>query len=148
MKRLCEFYILHAAWMGAVLCAVPTIVWFAGVFLSVPFRQVYLLRLGLCLVVGCPIAACLNRYGVKAWLCRHRGPEGPATTVDGALVGAAIGIGSALLPSLTALIGSNHVEAAKTFIIVNYLSFVIVGAVIGAILAAIARRYVDRTAAA
>ena len=147
MKHLCDLYIRHAGWIGAIFCAVPPGVWFTTMLLSIPFRQVYLLRLGLCLAVGSPIAAYLNRYGVNAWLCKHRSRSGPATMVDGVLVGAAIGIGSVLLPVLTALISTNHPEAAKTFIIVSYLSVTFVGAVLGAILAAIGRRYVDRTSA-
>ncbi|HUT88176.1 MAG TPA: hypothetical protein VMY37_01650 [Thermoguttaceae bacterium] len=145
MKRLCEFYIRHAGWIGAIFCAVPTLAWFGAMLLWIPFREVYLVRLGLCLVVGCPIAAYLNRYGVNAWLCKHRSQSGPATTVDGMLVGAAIGIGSALFPVLTALISTNHPEAAKTFIIVSYLSVTFVGAIMGAALARIGREYLDRT---
>jgi hypothetical protein len=148
MKRLCDLYIRHAGWIGAIFCAVPTLVWFTVMLLSIPFREVYLLRLGLCLVVGSPIAAYLNRYGVNAWLCKHRSRSGPATIVDGVLVGAAIGIGSALLPVLTALVSTNHPEAAKTFIIVSYLSATLAGAIIGAVLASIGRKYVDRTPAA
>ena len=144
MKRLCELYIRHAGWIGVIFCAVPTLTWFVALLLSIPFREVYLLRLGLCLLVGCPIAGGLNRYGVNAWLCRHRSASGPATVIDGALIGAAVGIGSALLPSLTALVRSNHPEAAKTFIIVTYLSVALVGAAMGAALAAIGRKYVDR----
>lgn len=144
MKRLCDLYIRHAGWIGVIFCAVPTLVWFTATLLSIPFREVYLLRLGLCLVVGSPIAAYLNRHGINAWLCKHRSQSGPATVVDGVLVGAAIGIGSALLPVLTALISTNHPEAAKTFIIVSYLSVTFAGAILGAILAAAGRRYVDR----
>jgi hypothetical protein len=145
MKRLCELYIRYAAWVGAAFCAVPAIVWFVSALLTIPFREVYLLRLGLVFAVGCPIAAYLNRYGVNAWLCRHRSPSGPATILDGVLVGGAIGIGSALLPVLSALIASNHPETAKTFVIVGYLSVTIVGAAIGAILAAAGRKYIDRS---
>ena len=98
MKRLCDLYIGHAGWVGAIFCAVPTLVWFGAMLVSIPYREVYLLRLGLCLVVGCPIAAYLNRYGVNAWLCKHRSPSGPGTMIDGMLVGAAIGIGSPSVP--------------------------------------------------
>lgn len=146
MKRLCDLYIRHAGWIGAIFCAVPTLLWFIAMFWSIPFREVYLLRLGLCLGIGCPIAAYLNRYGVNAWLCKHRSPSGPATIVDGVLVGAAIGMGSTLLPVLSALISSNHLEAAKTFIIVSYLSATLLGAIVGAVLAVIGRKHVDRSA--
>ena len=144
MKRLCDLYIRHAGFVGVLYCAVPNLVWFiAGLFI-VPFREVYLLRLVLSLVIGCSVAACLNRYGVEIWLFRHRSAEGPATILDGALVGAAIGIGSALLPTLTVLIASNHIEIAKTVVIVTYLLAALVGAVFGAILATTARKYVNR----
>lgn len=144
MKRLCDLYIQHAGLIGAIFCVIPTLVWFIGMFLTVPFREVYLLRLGLCLVFGSGIAAYLNRYGVEAWLCKHRSASGPATIIDGVLIGAAVGIGSALLPTLTVFIETNHPEAAKTFVIISYLSVILVGMVIGGILAAIARKYVSR----
>ncbi len=145
MKRLCDFYIRHARLIGAIYCAIPAIIWFIATSLLVPFREVYLLRLGLCLVVGCTVAAYLNRYAVELWLCKHRAVSGPATILDGVLAGAAVGIGSALLPTLSALIRTNHPEMAKTFVIVTYLSTTFVGAVIGAVLAAIGRKYLDRT---
>ena len=144
MKRLCDFYIGHAGLIGAVYCAVPNLGWFIAALLFVPFRQVYLLRFGLSLVVGCAIAACLNRYGVGIWLCKHRSADGPATIVDGVLVGAGVGIGSALLPTLSVLIRSSRPEVAKTVIIVTYVSAAFVGAVFGAVLATIARKYVGR----
>ena len=144
MKRLCDLYIRHAGLIGAIFCVIPTLVWFTGMFLTVPFREVYLLRLGLCLVFGSAIAAYLNRYGVETWLCKHRSVSGPATIIDGVLIGAAVGIGSALLPTLTVFIRTNHPEAAKTFVIISCLSVILVGVVIGGILAAIARKYVSR----
>jgi hypothetical protein len=113
-------------------------------FLTIPFREVYLLRLGLCLVFGSAIAAYLNRYGVETWLCKHHNVSGPATIIDGVLIGAAVGIGSALLPTLTVFIRTNHPETAKTFVIIGYLSVIFVGAVIGGVLAAIGRKYVSR----
>ena len=148
MKRLCELYIRHAGWIGAGFCAVPSLVTFIIVLLSIPFRGVYVLRVALCVVFGSVIAAYLNRYGVDMWLCKHRSAGGPATIADGALVGAAIGIGSALLPTLTVFIRTNHPETAKTFVIVTYLAVTAAGAIIGTVLAAVARKYVDRAAAA
>lgn len=147
MKRLCALYIRHAGWIGVIYCAAPNLVWFIAALLFVPFRTVYMLRLVLSLAVGCPIAAYLNRYGVEVWLCKHGSADGPATILDGVLVGAAIGIGSALLPTLTLLIRSSSAETAKTIIIVTYLSATLIGAVFGAILATIARKYVEPTAA-
>ncbi|MHC4094686.1 MAG: hypothetical protein ACYSU3_01385 [Planctomycetota bacterium] len=143
MKRLCDFYIRRAGLIGVFYCAVPSLVWFIDALLYIPFREVYLLRLGLSLVVGCTITAYLNRYGVEIWLCKHHSANGPATVLDGALVGAAVGIGSALLPMLSVLISSSQPEKAKTIIIITYLSATFVGAVFGAVLATIARKYVD-----
>ena len=145
MKRVCDFYIRQAGLIGAIYCAIPALIWFIATSLFVPFRGIYLLRLALCLVFGCTIAAYLNRYGLEIWLCKHRSVSGPARILDGALVGAAVGIGSALLPSLSALIRTNHPEMAKTFVIVTYLSATFVGAVIGTMLAAIGRKYIYPT---
>lgn len=144
MKGLCDFYIRHAGFIGTLFCAVPNLVWFIGGLFFVPFRGVYLLRLALSLVIGCPFAAYLNKYGVDTWLLKHRSAEGPATILDGSLVGAAIGVGCALLPALTVLIASNHIEIAKMVVIVTYLSATLIGAVFGTILAIIARKYVNR----
>jgi hypothetical protein len=144
MKRLCDFYIGHAGWIGVLFCAVPTLVWFIGGFFVYEFRWVYLLRLGLCLVFGSAIGAYINRYGVETWLLKHRSAAGPATVVDGILVGAAIGVGIALLPTLVVFIRSNHVELAKTFVIITYLGAALAGAILGAILALIGRKYVER----
>ena len=70
--------------------------------------------------------------------------DGPAAIHDGALIVAAIGIGSALLPTLTALIKTNHPEMAKTFILITYLAAIGIGATIGAIIAAIGRKCIPR----
>jgi hypothetical protein len=144
MKRLCDFYIRRAGWIGVAYCAVPALAWFLFAVLFVPFRTVYLLRLGLSLLVGCAAGAYLNRYGVDIWLCKHRGADGPATVMDGALVGASIGIGTALLPTLSILISSSNMETAKTTIVITYLAAAFVGAVFGAVLARIAQEYVPR----
>ena len=141
MKKLCNLYIQHAGWVGVFHCALPALVWFASMLVFVPLRGVYLVRLALCLAVGCPIGAYLNRYSVDMWLAKHRGDSGPARIIDGTLNGAAVGIGTALLPALTALISSNHPEMAKTFIIVAYIAAALVGAVIGSMVAAVGRKY-------
>ncbi len=146
MKRLCDFYIRHAGWIGAAYCAAPNLAWFLATFLFVPFRTVYLLRLSLSLFVGCVTSAYLNRYGVDTWLCKHRSADGPATVVDGALIGAAVGIGSALLPTLSVLIRSSCIEVARNAIIITYLSATSIGAALGAVFAGIARRYVGAAA--
>jgi hypothetical protein len=107
----------------------------------VPFREVYLVRLALCLAVGCPIGAYLNRYSVDMWLLKHHSESGPASILDGTLNGAAVGIGTALLPALTALISSNHFEMAKTFIILSYIAAAFIGGIIGTMVAAVGRKY-------
>ena len=142
MKKLCDLYIKRAGLVGVFHCALPAFGWFASMLLFVPFREVYLLRLALCLVVGCPIGAYLNRYSVDMWLVKHHSGSGSARILDGTLNGAAVGIGTALLPALTALIGTNHLEMAKTFIIVTYIASALVGGIIGSMVAAVGRKYI------
>ena len=141
MERLCRFYVRRAGVIGAVYCAVPALIWFGVVLVAVPFRPVYALRLALSLVVGGWIGAGLNRFGLSLWLARHRSQEGPATVGDGALIGAAVGVGTAFLPPLTSLISTHHLEAAKSFIIGSWLGAGIVGALFGSSLAVIGRRH-------
>ena len=142
MKKLCDLYIRRAGLVGIFHCAIPTLIWIAYVIITVPFREVYLLRFGLCLFIGCPIGAYLNRYSVDLWLTKHQGEFGPAKILDGTLNGAAVGIGTALLPALTALISTNHPEMAKTFIIVMYLASTVTGGIIGSLVSAIGRKYI------
>ena len=141
MEKLCDLYIRRAGLVGVFHCALPAFGWFAGMLLFVPFREVYLVRLALCLAVGCPIGAYLNRYSVDMWLTKHHSDAGPAKIIDGALNGAAVGIGTALLPALTSLISTNHPEMAKTFIIVSYVAAALLGAIIGTMFAAVGRKY-------
>lgn len=141
MKRLSDLYIRRAGWVGFFHCAIPALGWFIVMLLFVPFREVYLVRLGLCLAIGGPIGAYLNRYSVDLWLTKHHSDSGPARIIDGTLNGAAVGIGTALLPALTALIGTNHPEMAKTFVIVAYVAAAFVGGIIGTLIAVVGRRY-------
>ena len=143
MKQLCNFYIKRAGLIGVIYCAVPNLAWFILAFTCIPFREVYLLRLGISLVVGCTIAAYLNRYGVEIWLCKHHSTKGPAMILDGVLIGAAIGFGSALLPTLSVLISSSNLERAKTIIIVTYLLVTLIGGIFGSVIAKIAQKYED-----
>ncbi len=145
MKELCYSYIRHAGVIGAIYCAIPSIAWFVVMIVFEPFRAVYVLRILLCLALGCAIAAFLNRRGLDMWLIKHRSPDGPATVTDGTLTGAAIGVGSALLPALSCLILTNHLEMAKTFIIVVYLCSALVGGIFGTFYAVVGRKYIDRT---
>jgi hypothetical protein len=142
MKKLCDLYIKRAGLVGVFHCALPALGWFVSVLFFVPFREVYLVRLALCLAVGCPIGAYLNRYSVDLWLVKHYSNSGPARIFDGTLNGAAVGIGTALLPALTSLISSNHFEMAKTFIIVSYIASAFVGGIIGTMVAFVGRKYI------
>ena len=142
MKKLTDLYIKRAGLVGLLHCALPSFGWFLSMVLFVPFREVYLFRLALCLAVGCPIGAYLNRYSVDMWLLKHRSGQGPGKIIHGTLNGAAVGIGTALLPALTSLISTNHPEMAKTFIIVSYVASASLGAIIGTTFAAVGRKYI------
>lgn len=139
MAKFCEFYIRRVSFIGAAYAIIPTILWFAGTFALIPFRSVYLLRMLLSLALGGPLAGLVNRFGLRLWLAKHGSPEGPATVLDGVLIGAACGFGTAFLPPLTSLISSNHVEDAKSFIIIAWCAAVAIGALIGGSIAAVGR---------
>jgi len=145
MKRLCDLYIRRARLIGALFCIVPAVAWFTLMMFVVPFREVYLLRLGLAVVVGGWIASRLNEYGVRMWLIKHRSKDGPATVADGALIGAAVSLGITILPPLTCLIATNHPEEAKVFIICAWLSSIVTGTVIGSVLAVGGVKHVSRS---
>ncbi len=142
MKRFCEVYISNAGLIGALYCIVPTLVWFTGVFLAVPFRGVYLLRLALCCTVGALIGANINRVGLKAWLDKHRFSKNGATVADGVIIGSLVGLGVSLLPPLTALIATRHLHQALLFIVAAWLTGILLGGVIGGLLASIGRQYI------
>ena len=142
MKKLCDLYIRRAGLVGVFHCALPSFGWFVSMLLFVPLREVYIVRLALCLAVGCPIGAYLNRYSIDMWLLKHHSDSGPAKIIDGTLNGAAVGIGTALLPALTSLISTNHLAMAKTFIIVSYIAATVVGGIIGTMFAAVGQKYV------
>jgi hypothetical protein len=147
LARLCEFYIRRVTFIGAAYAIIPTIVWFGAVFLLLPFRSVYVLRLVLSLAVGGPVAGFVNRFGVRLWLTKHESSEGPATVLDGVLIGAACGFGTAFLPPLTSLISSHHIEEAKAFIIIAWFAATVIGALIGGVLAAAGRKHLPAAGA-
>jgi len=148
MKRLCDGYIRNAKLIGTLYCIVPTLLWFGTMMATVPFREIYLLRLALAIVVGGYVAANANAYGVKLWLIKHQSKEGPATALDGAIVGGCVGMAIMLLPPLTSLIATNHLEQAKWFIIGVWLVGIFNGVWIGAVAGGIGQKHVARNAAA
>jgi hypothetical protein len=145
MQRFAESYICHAKLAGVLYCVIPSVAWFAGGLCLVPFREVYLLRLALAVLIGGGIAAWLHEYGVRIWLIKHRSAEGPATMVDGALIGAAVGFSIQILPALTNLIATNHPDEAKAVIIGVWLAGIVIGAIVGSVLASAWGRYVSRS---
>ena len=145
MRRLCHFYIRWAGAIGALYCIVPSLIWFGGAFATLPFRPVYVLRMVLSLVVGTPVAAYANWFGVQLWLIKHRSDAGPATILDGSVIGAPVGMATAFVPPLTALIASNHPHEATVFIIVSWLIAIGIGTVFGGTLAAIGRKHLERS---
>jgi len=145
MNRLCEGYIRHAKLIGLLYCWIPAIAWFGTMMLFVSFREVYLLRLVLALLLGGSLAAWINDYGVRLWMIKHRSQAGPATVVDGILIGAGVGIGTTFLPPLTSLIATHHPEEAKVLIICSWAAGIVFGGLMGGILASIGRTHLDRT---
>ena len=142
--KLADFYLAHPRLIGFIYGTLPVALWFALVLLAVPFRGVYLLRLVISLALAGGIGAWLNAYGLRFWLLKHNSKYGPATLLDGIAIGAAIGIGTALLPPLTALISSNHLEGAKWFIIASWLAAPAIGGLWGGIVTYIGAPHISR----
>lgn len=140
--RLYNFYIRNAEAIGYFYCAIPACIWFITLLLNSPFRGVYVLRLAICLIIGAPIASYINRFGLSLWMAKALSPK-KASIIDGVLIGASLGIGMAILPSLTSLIYSNHIEQAKSFIIYSWFIAGILGALIGGFLAAVGKDYAN-----
>src|SRR5690349_1389413 len=101
MKKLCDLYVAKAGLIGALYCIVPTLIGFGIMFCAVPFRSVYLLRLAIAICVGGPVAAWLNRFGLSLWMIKHASSNGPATVLDGALIGWFLGMGMAVIPAFS-----------------------------------------------
>lgn len=60
-------------------------------------------------------------------------------SIDGFLIGSAIGFGMSILPALVNLIYSSGIEETKTLILIVWISATILGAIIGGTLALIAK---------
>lgn len=144
-RKLADGYLRRAGLVGCLYGTVPVVLWFAVMFATNPFREVYVLRLVLSLLIAGGSGAYLNRYGLSLWLAKHQSRQGPATVLDGMLIGAAIGLGTSLFAPLTALIASNHLEQAKSFVIICWLVAGTLGFVWGGIVTVIGGKNIDRT---
>ena len=144
MKKLCDLYVAKAGVIGALYCMVPTLIGFVVVFCVMPFRQVYLYRLAIAILVGVPVAAYLNRFGLSLWMIKHASPKGPATVLDGMLMGSFLGMGMAVIPAFTHFIASSNVSRTQTIVLGIWLVAGVVGAIIGGILGMVGRKYLDR----
>lgn len=144
MKKLCDLYVAKAGLIGALYCIVPTLIGFGVALCVVPFRQVYLYRLAIAILVGAPVAAYLNRFGLSLWMIKHASPKGPATVLDGVLIGSFLGMGMAVIPAFTHFIASNGMSETKTLVLAIWFIAGVVGAVIGGILGWVGGKYLDR----
>jgi hypothetical protein len=144
MKKLCDLYVAKAGLIGALYCIIPTLMGFAIGLTMVPFRQVYLVRLAVAILVGGPVAAWLNRFGLSLWMIKHNSPKGPATVLDGALIGWFLGMGMAVIPAFTHFISSNGMSDTKTLVIAIWFIAGGLGAIIGGLLGFVGAKYLDR----
>jgi hypothetical protein len=142
MKKLCDLYVAKAEFIGALFCIVPTLIGFAVTFCVVPFRQVYICRLAIAILVGGPIAAYLNRFGLSLWMSKHNSVKGPATALDGALIGWFLGMGMAVVPAFTHFISSNGMSETKTIVIAIWFGAGVVGALLGGTIGLIGAKYI------
>ena len=143
-QRLADVYLRKAGLIGSLYGIIPVIIWFSFMFILIPFREIYVLRFVLSLVIAGASGAYLNRYGLKLWLIKHNSKLGPATIADGMIIGAAIGFGTAFITPLTSLIGTHHVEEAKWFIIFSWILAVFLGFVWGGIVTAVGGKHISR----
>jgi hypothetical protein len=140
--RMYNFYIQNAELIGYLYCAIPSIIWFIALLVTSPFREVYILRLFICLAIGAPISSYINRFGLSLWMAKNLSPK-KAGILDGILIGSSLGIGMSILPSLTSFIYSNHIEQAKSFMIYSIIIAGVLGALIGSFLASVGRDYAN-----
>lgn len=144
MTAPCRWYVRRAGLIGACYAFAPSLLWYALVIGAGRYREVYLLRLAITLLAGGPIGALVHREGVSLWLIKHRSVKGPATLLDGILIGGGVSLGCALLPPLTSLIASTDMDYARGVILSSWVSAVLVGAIVGAALTYAGRRTVAR----
>lgn len=142
MRRICDAYIRSAGLIGALYAIVPSSLRYAAAFSSGHFRTVYLLRLAVSVIVGGVMGAWVHRAGVALWLAKHRSVQGPTTLLDGALIGAGVGLGCSLLPPVTSLISSSDLHYAGQAIVLSYAAAGLLGGLIGVVLTAMGRAQV------
>ena len=70
--------------------------------------------------------------------------KGPATVLDGALIGWFLGMGMAVIPAFTHFIASNGMSGTKTIVIVIWFVAGLLGALLGAVLGWVGAKYLDR----
>ena len=137
-ERIGSFY-TRKIWLFATLyCVIPVSIWFIWVILTNPFREIYLVRIAISFIIGIPISIFFNKYGVELWLMKNENKK--AEVLDGVLIGGFVGAWTVMIPVFTSLIYTNHLEQAKTFIIIAWLISVAVGSIIGGFLANIGRK--------
>jgi hypothetical protein len=148
MKKLCDLYVARAGLIGALYCIVPTLIGYAVLFSVHTFREAYLYRLAIAILAGGPAAAYLNRFGLSLWLIKHASPRGPATTLDGVLIGTFLGMGMTVIPAFVHCLASSDLNQTKTVIISIWLFGAIAGAILGGIIGSVGGKYLDRQSGA
>ena len=141
MKRLCIFYIKHIHIIGALMCIIPVILAAIYIYITIPLRQVYILRFILSLIFGGLAGAYSNSYAVNNWLLRVKKKDYMEGVLNGVAGGLFAGIGTAAIPPLTGFINSNNMEKAKTIIIGTWIFGAMAGIIIGALLGFIGTKY-------
>lgn len=111
------------------------------IYLTLPLRQVYILRFILSVILGGLAGAYSNSYAVTNWLLRVKKKEYVRGILDGGVGGLFAGIGTAAIPPLTGLIYSNHIEEAKTIIIATWIFGAVAGLITGSLLGFIGTKY-------
>jgi len=144
MRRLCDIYIARAGFFGALFVIVPTVIGHAILYCVHPFRGVYLLRLAIAILVGGPVGAYLNRFGLSLWLLKHASANGPATVLDGALIGWFLGMGMAVIPAFTHFISSSDLSQTRTSVLAIWFLAGAVGAMLGSTMGLIGTKYLGR----
>ena len=81
-------------------------------------------------------------------MSKHASPKGPATVLDGALIGWFLGMGMAVIPAFTHFIASNGMDGTKTIVIAIWFIAGVVGAMIGGAVGWVGAKYLDRRSGA